>query len=936
MCADSRIRRLLSLVFSLLFMLSGIAFAPSPSVAIVYTVRINEIRHDQNGTDSDEYFELYGTPAMPLDDYTYICIGDGSVMGSGSGVIECVVPLTGQTMPGDGYFVVAEPTFTLGTPDYTTASNALNFENSDNVTHMLVKNFSGALNQDLDTNDDGVFDVTPWTELTDKVAVIMQENPPASTEYHYGPPTAGPSGSLPPAHVYYHDSEWYMGSMDIGTGLDTPGYANPAGDFALRINEIRADQPGTDDDEYFELYATPGLSLSTYTYICIGDSAAGGSGVIECVVPLTGQTVPDDGYCVVAEPTFKLGTADYTTEEDRLVFENGDNTTHLLVRGFYGSLDQDLDTDDDGVLDVGAWTEIVDKVAIIAEPNPPVSAAWHYGPPSVGPDGSLTPMHVYFDGSVWRIGPGDPNVGCDTPGAANPNTPQALEDAYAATEDTLLSVPAPGVLENDTDSDADPLEAFVLTQPANGEVTLHEEGSFNYLANTDYNGTDTFTYRAYDGVAYSLPATVTVTVAPVNDAPSFTKGPDVSVVEDSGAYSSSWATAISAGPANESAQSLTFNVTPQNTSLFSVQPAVAANGRLTFTPAAGQSGSTQVNVTLTDDATAGGAAKTTAAQTFTITVTSGPVLPVGVVRVAGADRYATGVEGSKKAFPSGADTVVIATGANWPDALGGSALAGACEGPLLLVKPTSLPTAVRDEIIRLKANKAYVLGGTAALSPAVEDALKTLLGSGNVTRLAGSTRYATARAVADEVIKVAGPEYDGTAFVSTGGNFPDALAASPLAAAKVWPILLANPSSGALYVPAATTKAYILGGEGAVSAAVETSLKTKLGQGNVTRIGGANRYATAALVAEHGESIGLNWNGVGIATGTNFPDALSGGAMLGAFDTVMLLTRGDVLASQAEAALKGHAADIDTLFIIGGTGAVSASVETAAKTAAGL
>src|SRR5207253_934460 len=102
-----------------------------------------------------------------------------------------------------------------------------------------------------------------------------------------------------------------------------------------------------------------------------------------------------------------------------------------------------------------------------------------------------------------------------------------------------------------------------------------------------------------------------------------TKGADVTVLEDSGAYSQSgWATAISDGP-NESGQALTFSVTNSNNALFAVQPAVAANGTLTLTLAADAFGSASVTVTLQDDGgTANGGSDTSASQTFTIKVSA--------------------------------------------------------------------------------------------------------------------------------------------------------------------------------------------------------------------------------------------------------------------------------------------------------------------------
>jgi VCBS repeat-containing protein len=76
-----------------------------------------------------------------------------------------------------------------------------------------------------------------------------------------------------------------------------------------------------------------------------------------------------------------------------------------------------------------------------------------------------------------------------------------------------------GVLRNDRDVEGDPLSAVLVTNPANGTLTLNTDGSFTYTPNANFNGADSFTYRASDGVAQSNAATVSITVAPVNDAP---------------------------------------------------------------------------------------------------------------------------------------------------------------------------------------------------------------------------------------------------------------------------------------------------------------------------------------------------------------------------------------------------------------------------------
>jgi len=99
------------------------------------------------------------------------------------------------------------------------------------------------------------------------------------------------------------------------------------------------------------------------------------------------------------------------------------------------------------------------------------------------------------------------------------NAPVAMDDTWMVNEDTVLTVAAPGVLDNDSDADGDTLTAELVTAPTVGTLTLNADGSFTYTPPADYHGTVTFTYRAYDGIAYSAPATVTITVAPIQDAP---------------------------------------------------------------------------------------------------------------------------------------------------------------------------------------------------------------------------------------------------------------------------------------------------------------------------------------------------------------------------------------------------------------------------------
>lgn len=176
---------------------------------------------------------------------------------------------------------------------------------------------------------------------------------------------------------------------------------------------------------------------------------------------------------------------------------------------------------------------------------------------------------------------------------------------------------------------------FVIDSNSNAALfavppAVSSTGTLTYTPAADANGSATITLHSHDdggvlngGVDASATQTFTITVTAVNDVPSFTKGVDQSVLEDAGAQSvGAWATAISAGPANESEQALNFIVSNDNNGLFSTQPSISPSGTLSYTPAADSYGSATVTVQIHDDGgTANGGVDTSAAQMFTITVT---------------------------------------------------------------------------------------------------------------------------------------------------------------------------------------------------------------------------------------------------------------------------------------------------------------------------
>ncbi|NOH01782.1 MAG: cadherin-like domain-containing protein [Chloroflexi bacterium] len=220
--------------------------------------------------------------------------------------------------------------------------------------------------------------------------------------------------------------------------------------------------------------------------------------------------------------------------------------------------------------------------------------------------------------------------------------PVASGQSVSTNEDTLKTITLSA-----TDADGDTLTFSIVSGPSNG--SLGSLGSVTCVGNpstctvdvdytpaANFNGPDSFTFKANDGQADSNTATVDITVDAVNDAPSFTSGGNVTVDEDSGAYSAAWATGMSAGPADESGQTLSFSIqSNSNPSLFSVAPSIAPDGTLSFTPAANANGSANLSVVLQDNGgVANGGADTSAPVNFTITVTAVNDAPVNTVPAA--------------------------------------------------------------------------------------------------------------------------------------------------------------------------------------------------------------------------------------------------------------------------------------------------------------
>ncbi|MDL5352751.1 peroxidase family protein [Microbacterium sp. zg-YB36] len=190
--------------------------------------------------------------------------------------------------------------------------------------------------------------------------------------------------------------------------------------------------------------------------------------------------------------------------------------------------------------------------------------------------------------------------------------------------------------------------------------------------------------------------------------------------------------------------------------------------------------------------------------------------------IAGTNRFHTAALISQRFADPGVDRVFVVDGTNYPDALSVSAVAARDGSPVLLTTPTALPPATAAELARLAPDEIVIVGGTPSVSAAVQTAVAA---HGDTRRIAGVNRYDTAVKVSQEFY----PDGAETAFVTTGLNFPDALAAGPAAGVAGGPLLLTQPTALAAGTVAelqrlGVQQVQIVGSPSSVSADVEAQI----------------------------------------------------------------------------------------------------------------
>ena len=435
----------------------------------------------------------------------------------------------GLTLNSDGSFTYTPnadynggDSFTYHANDGTTDSNDATVA----ITVNEVEDTPVATDDSYSTNEDtpvtitapGVLDNDTDADLEPLTAVLV-------TGPSNGALTLNSDGSF----TYTPNADYNGGDSFTYHANDGTTDSNDA-TVAITVNEVE-DTPVATDDSYSTNEDTP-LTI-TAPGVLDNDTDAD-------LEPLTavlvtgpsngGLTLNSDGSFTYTPNADYVGNDNFTYHANDGTTNSNDATVTLMVNVVNSApvaVNDSYSTNEDtpltiaapGVLDndTDADLEPLTAVLVTAPPN---------GGLTLNSDGSFTytPNADYNGGDSFTYHANDGTTDSnDATVAITVNevedTPVATDDSYSTNEDTPLTITAPGVLDNDTDADLEPLTAVLVTGPSNGGLTLNSDGSFTYTPNADYVGDDNFTYHANDGTTNSNDATVTLTVNAVNSAP---------------------------------------------------------------------------------------------------------------------------------------------------------------------------------------------------------------------------------------------------------------------------------------------------------------------------------------------------------------------------------------------------------------------------------
>ncbi len=336
---------------------------------------INEFVGNHTGSDNFEYLELFGSPSTDYSNLTLVQLdGDAGNDDSEAGRVESIHPV-GST-DADGIWWTG----------YLTDR----FDHNSSFVILLVEGWSGNEGDDLDATNDGVLDSTPWTSLLDSVAVQDEGGDPdygAQTTlvdmfdgepFSPGGASRIPNGTDTDSVGDWRRNDWdgaglpgHVGSLTPPEVANTPGFDNDeivSPDQEPMIHEFVLDHTGSDTHEFIEIWGAAAADYSLSTVVALDET-----GVVVATHTL-GQTD--------ASGFWSTGFLNDTLPDDTLSL--------LLVEEWTGAALQDLDTNDDGTLDLTPWTELYDSVAV------------SHGPAEL--TYSSTTLETGFDGLVGAVG----------------------------------------------------------------------------------------------------------------------------------------------------------------------------------------------------------------------------------------------------------------------------------------------------------------------------------------------------------------------------------------------------------------------------------------------------------------------------------------------------------------------------------------------------
>ena len=319
----------------------------------------------------------------------------------------------------------------------------------------------------------------------------------------------------------------------------------------------------------------------------------------------------------------------------------------------------------------------------------------------------------------------------------------------------------------------------------------------------------------------------------------------------------------------------------------------------------------------------------TTISTITLSIallfTSSSVLPTlgatntnpTINRLSGNDRYDTSSQIAKQGWSNGSDSCILVYGGNYPDALSATPLAKKLNAPILLTENTSLTPITKQTIVDLNVKNVTIIGGTGVLSSAIDTELQSM--NINVTRIFGQTQYDTAIEIAKQFPS------PNELIVCTGEEFSDSLSISPVASIKQIPIILVPsdnmPSSVKNYIntnSANITKSYIIGNTDIINDNVANQFP------NVEKISGATKYDRNIAINQKFNNQ-FNSNNICLATGEQFPDALSGSSYASKISSPIILVN-NATPNGTKNYYQQRLTNTDNVIVFGGTAVVPDSV----------